>query len=56
MHSTVNNSCRVVSVNEKRAHLNTFVKKSLSSLQRRLKRRNCEKGIELRVCLGCEDK
>ena len=55
MHSTVNNSCRVVSVNEKRAHLNTFVKKSLSSLQRRLKRRNCEKGIELRVCLGCED-
>ena len=36
------NSGWVLSVNEKRAHLNTLVKKSLSLLQKRLKRRNYE--------------
>ena len=32
-----------------------LLKKSLPSLQRRLKRKNCVKGIELRVFLECED-
>ena len=44
--------CRLMKKERNSLHL---LKKSLSSLQRRLKRRNCEKGIELRVCLGSED-
>ena len=44
--------CRLMKKERISVHL---LKKSLLSLQRRLKRRNCEKGIELRVCLGCED-
>ena len=44
--------CRLMKKERISIHL---LKKSLSSLQRRLKRRNCEKETELRVCLGCED-
>ena len=43
--------CRLMKKERISIHL---LKKSLSSLQRLLKRRNCEKGID-RVCLGCED-
>ena len=50
LHRAVHNSCRVLLVNEKRAHLNRFV-----ITTKILKRRYCEKVIELRVCLGCED-
>ena len=44
--------CRLMKKERISIHL---LKKSLSLQQRCLKRRNCEKGIELRVCLGCED-
>ena len=44
--------CRLM---KKECILIHLFKNSLSSLQRRLKRRYCENGIELRVCLGCED-
>ena len=45
----------IAKTKQKRARLNTIVKKINVSLQRGLKRRNCEKGIELGVCLECED-
>ena len=44
-----------LSFNKKEGISMHLLTKSLSSQQRRLKRRNCEKGIELTVCFGWED-